>query len=52
MGTHIAPARTLTLTGKYQRVIFAIVVDAQLQIETYRSYGDGLPYIFHLTSVI
>ena len=52
IGAHITPARAVSLTGKCQRVIFAIIVDTKLQLDMYRSRGDRLPYLFHLKMVV
>ncbi len=51
-GAHIPPARAIALTRKCQRVIFAFIIDTKFQLDMCRSRGNGLPYLFHLKTVI
>ncbi len=41
---HIAPSQTITPTGKYQRVVFALVINTKLQLEICRGRRDWFPF--------
>ena len=41
---YIAPARTITPTGEYQRVVFAFVINTKLQLDICRGCRDWFPF--------
>ena len=45
-GAHIPLPRTIALTRKCQRAIFAFIIDTKLQLDMCRSRGDRMPYLF------
>ena len=41
---HIAPSQTVTPTRKYQCVVFALVINAKLQLKICRGRRDWFPF--------
>ena len=41
---HIEPAQVITPTGKYQRVVFALIINTELQLDICRGCRDWFPF--------